>query len=134
MAETFIKLLPNEIVTEIIFPKIIRHAALINGRYQTQEKKDRLDEIFVMRMFNKLWKEMIENTIEWLAFCLANKECQKYEWNKMTYSEICTILSFEKKLSIIKSNEHSKFKIKLNILFEKNKLITMKLLSLHLMT
>jgi hypothetical protein len=100
MAEKIIKFLPNELVIEIIFPKIIHHAALINGRYQTQEKKDRLDEIFVMRMFNKLWKEIIDNTIEWLAFCLANKECQKYEWNKMTYSEICTILSFEKNFQL----------------------------------
>jgi hypothetical protein len=31
------------------------------------------------------------NTIKRLAFFLANKECQKYEWNKMTYSEIYTI-------------------------------------------
>jgi hypothetical protein len=120
MAKTIIKFSPNGIVIEIIFPKILCHAALINGRCHTQEKKNRFDEIFVKRMFNKLWKEIIDNIIEWLACYLASKECKKYEWIKMTYSEICTILSFEKKLSVIKSNEHSKFKIKPNILFKKN--------------
>ncbi len=49
-----------------------------------------------MRMLNKLWKEIINNTIVWLAFSIANKEYRKYEWNKMTYSEICTISTFEK--------------------------------------
>jgi hypothetical protein len=37
MPETFIKFLPNGIVIEIIFLKILRHATLINGRYHTQE-------------------------------------------------------------------------------------------------
>jgi hypothetical protein len=82
-----------------------------------------------MRMLNKSWKWIIGNTIEWSAFCLANKERQKYEWNKITYSEICTILFFEKKSSNSKSSEHSKFKIKPNILFKKTKFITIKLSS-----
>jgi hypothetical protein len=55
---------------------------LINGRYHTQEKKDRLDEIFVMRMFNRLWKEIIDNTIEWLAFCLAIKNAKNMNGTK----------------------------------------------------
>ncbi len=46
----------------------------------------------------------------------------------MTYSEICTIL-FLKKKSNSKSNEHSKFKIKPNMLFKNTKLTTIKLLS-----
>jgi hypothetical protein len=40
MPKTFIKFLPNGIVIEIIFPKILCHATLINGRYHTQEKKN----------------------------------------------------------------------------------------------
>jgi hypothetical protein len=39
MVETFIKFLPNEIVIKIIFPKIICHVALINGRYHTWGEK-----------------------------------------------------------------------------------------------
>jgi len=70
-------------------------------------------------MLNKSWKRIIGNTIEWSAFCLVNKERQKYEWNKITYSEICTILCFEKKNSNSKSSEHFKIKIKPNILFKK---------------
>jgi hypothetical protein len=71
---------------------------LRNGRYHPQKNKNRLDEIFIMRMLNKLWKEIINNTIVWSTFSIANKEYKKYEWNKMTYIEICTILSFEKKI------------------------------------
>jgi len=44
-----------------------------------EKEKNRLNEISIMRMFNKSWKEIINNTIEWSTFCLANKECQKYE-------------------------------------------------------
>jgi hypothetical protein len=51
---------------------------LINGRYHTWEKKND-NEIFIMRMLNKPWKRKIGDTIEWSAFCLANKERQKYE-------------------------------------------------------
>jgi hypothetical protein len=40
-------------------------------------KKSRLDEIFSMRMFNKLWKEIINNPIKWLTFCLAHKKMPK---------------------------------------------------------
>jgi Ni,Fe-hydrogenase I cytochrome b subunit len=116
MVETFIKFLPNEIVIEIIFLKIICHATLINERYYIQEKKSRLNEIFIMRMFNKLWKEIINNTIKWLTFYLANKKCQKCEWNKMTYNEIYSISSLEKNNLSNKSIEHSKLKIKPNIL------------------
>jgi len=69
---------------------------LINGRYRTWGKT--IDnEIFIMRMLNKSWKRIIGNTIEWSAFYLTNKKHQKYQWNKITDSEICTILSFEKK-------------------------------------
>jgi hypothetical protein len=69
---------------------------LINGRYHTWGKT--IDnEIFIMRMLNKSWKRIIGNTIEWSAFYLTNIKHQKYQWNKITYSEICTILSFEKK-------------------------------------
>jgi len=39
MVETFNKFLPNEIVIKIIFPKIIYHVALINGRYHTWGEK-----------------------------------------------------------------------------------------------
>ncbi len=73
---------------------------MINGRYHTWGKKID-DEVFIMRMLNKSWKRIIGNTIEWSAFCLANKERQKYEWNKITYSEICTILFFEKKNQVV---------------------------------
>jgi len=40
MVETFIKFLPNEIVIKIIFPKIICHVVLMNGRYHTWGKKN----------------------------------------------------------------------------------------------
>jgi hypothetical protein len=66
-----------------------------------EKKKHRLDEIFIMRMFKKLWKEIINNTIKWLTFCLAHKKCQKCEWNKMTYNEIFSNLSFEKIIQVI---------------------------------
>jgi hypothetical protein len=39
MVETFIKFLPNDIVMKIIFPKIIYHVALINGRYHIWGEK-----------------------------------------------------------------------------------------------
>jgi hypothetical protein len=54
MAEIFIKFLFQQDRDENIFWKIINHATLINGRYQTQKrKKSRLDEIFIMRTNNK---------------------------------------------------------------------------------
>jgi hypothetical protein len=61
------------------------------------KKINKFDEIFITRMLDKSWKDIIDNTIEWSAFYLANKERQKYEWNKMPHNEICMILSFEKK-------------------------------------
>jgi hypothetical protein len=84
----------------------------------TYSKINKLDEIFIMRMLNKLWKEIIDNTIVWLAFSIANKEYRKYEWNKMTYSEICTISTFEKIKSSSKSNELINIQnSKLNIIY-----------------
>jgi hypothetical protein len=38
-----------EIIMKIIFPKIIHHATLIKKRYQTQIKKSKFLEIFIMR-------------------------------------------------------------------------------------
>jgi len=49
------------------------------------KKKKQINEIFIMRMLHKSWKEIIDNKIEWSAFYLPNKECQKYEWNRMPY-------------------------------------------------
>jgi hypothetical protein len=52
---------------------------LQHGRYCIWEKNSRFNEIFIMKMFNKSWKEIINSTIEWSTFCRANKKCQKYE-------------------------------------------------------
>jgi hypothetical protein len=35
-----------------------------------------------MKMFNESWKKIIDNTIEWLTFCLANKECKNMNGTK----------------------------------------------------
>jgi hypothetical protein len=36
---------------------------------------------------------------------VKNKECQKYEWNKLMYNEICIIfVSFEKSFQILFMN------------------------------
>ncbi len=37
----------------------------------------------------------MENTNYWLAISLVNQECQKYKWNKLIYSEICIVSSYE---------------------------------------
>jgi hypothetical protein len=59
-------------LTELIFLKMTGCATLMNGRYHTWGKK--IDnEVIIMRMLNKSWKRIIGNTIEWRAFCLANK-------------------------------------------------------------
>jgi len=51
----------------------------------------------------------VNETIEWLGLCFINKECKKYERNKIMYSEICKILFFKKKIQIISL---IKFKLK----------------------
>jgi hypothetical protein len=86
-----------------------------------------------MKMLNKLSKEIIDNIIEWLAFYLANKECQTYEWKKMAYSEIYTILSFENNFQLL--NLMNIQNSNLNLTYYSNLFfITIKLLFPNLMT
>lgn len=60
MVERFIKFLSNKIVTKKKNFKNYSSCNFDNARYYIQQKKNRLDEIFITRTFNKSWKEMID--------------------------------------------------------------------------
>jgi hypothetical protein len=72
----------------------------INREYKTHKKKSNFMNCS-FRILNNAWTLFINNALEWFALCFINKEWKKYEWKKMMYSEICAILSYDKKFQII---------------------------------
>jgi hypothetical protein len=62
----------------------------ITSQYEIHKKNKSNLMICSLRIPNNAWTIFIDNTIEWFALCFVNKECKKYEWKKMLYSEICT--------------------------------------------
>jgi peptidyl-tRNA hydrolase len=54
-----------------------------------------LNELLNLKTPNNAWEKNVHNTTKWLVIHLANKTCQKYAWQKVMYSEICKMLSFD---------------------------------------
>jgi hypothetical protein len=53
------------------------------------QKNTKFNKMFILGTFNNSWKQIVNETIEWLGLCFINKECKKHERNKIMYSEIC---------------------------------------------
>lgn len=73
----------------------------INNQYETHKKKKKKNSMNCsFKIPNNAWTFFIDNTIEWFALCFVNKECKKYEWKKMMYSEICAFYPMRKNFKL----------------------------------
>jgi hypothetical protein len=80
MAGSFITNLEAEIVTYIF--KNNQTNDFNQWLIRNSPKKFKLDEFFTLMISNNAQKFLKDNTIKWFVLCLANEECQKYEWTK----------------------------------------------------
>jgi hypothetical protein len=38
-----------------------------------------LNDLLNLRTLNVIWKEIVDEIIQWSAICIANEKCQKYK-------------------------------------------------------
>jgi hypothetical protein len=138
MAGSYIESFPNDIVTTLLFPKIMHIITLMEvdeNRYWYLLNKNEakqmpskvgshitlvdihkcrhillstFNHLLTLRSFNNEWKKLVDNIVEWSAFQLANEDTRKYGTNLSESQSTFTMWCFQENLKFFSKHSQNK--------------------------